>query len=496
MIKYSSMKNRFKNIFITTITLGVLISISQSVKAATNDVAVLEEKDTSLSFDLGGEFRLRQELAHNIPGMPGGPNSVLPKKYKKNLNHFRFRTQVWGRIDWDKYTLFTRIANECREHIVKNGVRRKDRAYNFPDEVFLDNLYLEGRGLVDDFIDFRIGRFDMFGAQGSLFELDHIFVDGTPYDGSRSLYTDMANITFHTTENSQLDTFFLYDSSRNDIRWGTPQSRGRALNAIHAGDDADMDEWGGGVVWSQKAFDGALPYKLYSIYKHNEDFSHKNRRYPDKQTTTIGVKLLPQITDELSFDLEGAKQFGSFSNNKQVGGYMGYAAVDFHPKFKGEIKPYAKLSVLYLSGSKHTYDPDHNDTSWDPMWSRGDTSDSELFQYGTYYGFGWNSNMIHPKLKLGSKFGKYHSLYISSGPMFADKQDGYGRADGDGTSRYKGLKSIARYDFPLLIAPKDASGVSRFEIYCHIIGELFNPGNYYETSRPAYFIRWQVTFKF
>ena len=58
------------------------------------------------------------------------------------------------------------------------------------------------------------------------------------------------------------------------------------------------------------------------------------------------------------------------------------------------------------------------------------------------------------------------------------------------------LLSAVRYDFPILLAPPGASGADRLEIVAHIVGELFNPGDYYESGKPPFFFRWQVEFKF
>ena len=57
-----------------------------------------------------------------------------------------------------------------------------------------------------------------------------------------------------------------------------------------------------------------------------------------------------------------------------------------------------------------------------------------------------------------------------------------------------GLLSQLRYDFPLL--PPSGDGLGRFEVFGHLLVEFLNPGDYYSTSRPAWFVRWEVTFKF
>ena len=67
---------------------------------------------------------------------------------------------------------------------------------------------------------------------------------------------------------------------------------------------------------------------------------------------------------------------------------------------------------------------------------------------------------------------------------------------GDGDSLYKGWLSAARYDFPIKLAPKGANGFDRCEIFAHVVAESFQPGDYYDSSKPAYFIRWEVSFKF
>ena len=129
------------------------------------------------------------------------------------------------------------------------------------------------------------------------------------------------------------------------------------------------------------------------------------------------------------------------------------------------------------------------------MWARA-PCDSEMMQYGTLYGLGYWSNMLYTKLTLGAEFGPHHSLALYSGPMWAAVQDHQGHADGSGDSLYKGLLSSIRYDFPLLLRPKEAQGIKRFEVFGHVVAEVFNPGDYYDSSRPAYFIRWEFTVRF
>lgn len=458
-------------------------------------------------FDAGADFRLRQEMMDNLPGNPNGPYAVLPAVRSKNKNHIRIRPRVWFAAENGPFRFYTRLADEFREYPLTGGKKRKDRAYTFPDEVFLDNLYLSGKGLEADWLnavgieslDFRLGRQDLFEGGHSVFGLDRIIAEGTPTDGSRSFYSDMVWTKLHFTETRQLDLFFLYDSGHSDIRWGNRQSRGRSLNCINMTDSNDLDEWGGGAIFSEALFEGHLPFKLYSIFKRNESYTTKSpvaRRMPAKEVTTLGLFLTPEFTENWGMEVEAAKQFGrTLNGNRQAGGWMTHLELKYRPDTLKQWKPCLSLAGTYYSGDKHRTNPDNNDTAWDPMWARY-TQDSEMLVYGTVYGNCYWSNMVYTKLKLTMKFGPHHAMYAYTGPMFTAVQDRLGHADGHGHSMYKGWLSAARYDFPIRLAPENASGWDRFEIFAHVVAEHFQPGDYFDSTKGAYFIRWQFDVRF
>ena len=80
---------------------------------AVPETATVEE--SGLSFDAGADFRLRQEIMHNVPGLPGGPMAMMPAAYKEMQNHIRYRPRVWARLDSDQFTLYCRLVDEMRE---------------------------------------------------------------------------------------------------------------------------------------------------------------------------------------------------------------------------------------------------------------------------------------------------------------------------------------------------------------------------------------------
>ena len=458
-----------------------------------------EEPTTDPALSFGADFRVRHEIVGNLPGLPGSATAMTPSLRTAYRNQFRFRPRLWFAAETGPFRLYARIADEFREYPTLD-TPRSERAYTFPDEVFLDNLYLEGRGL-ELFslhaLDFRVGRQDMLESR-SVFGLDRLIADGTPTDGSRNFYSDMARTTLHFDAAKRLDLFGVYNSGRSDIRWGNRQSRGRSLNNISASDSNDLDEWGGGAIYSQDALNGDFPFKVYAIFKAttpHDALRPTPHRVSAREITTLGALLEPKISDNWDFELEAAQQVGRIvDTGRFAGGTMAHFAANYRFDTLRAYRPTISWATTYYSGDKNRTKDDADDHTWDPVWGRY-TQDSEMLVYGTLYANCWWANMIYTKLKFTMKFGPRHAFYAYTGPMFAAVRDGLGHADGSG-SAFKGILSAVRYDFPIRLAPKGATGFDRFEVFAHVVGELFNPGGYYESDKPAFFLRWQVEFKF
>ena len=439
-----------------------------------------------VSVDAGADFRVRQEIAEDIPGLPGNPAAMMPKPRKDALNHLRFRPRVWTRMDTESFGLYLRFADEVREHVVDNGVPFKKRGYAFPDEFVVDNLYFEGRDLFDGFLDFRLGRQDLFDGRGSVFGLERLVLDGAAYVGSHGCYADMARFTLKPTESDRIDLFALYDAGHNALRWGNDLSDERPMNAIHPADSDNMDEWGGGVVWhggADGSADAAFPFRLYVVEKSNTAYDRFDGvRMGGKDLLALGAWARPRLADTLFLELEAAGETGHQEGDGHCEGWMGYGALEWKGDCAG-APSFARVSAYYLS------------REWDPMWARAPV-DSELFQYGTLPGLGFWCNMLYTKLTLGRTFGPRHSASVYCGPLWAADNDHAGRVDAEGGSSYKGLLSAARYDFPLIAAPKGAHGAERLDISGHVMAEVFVPGDYYESDRTAWFLRWELVARF
>ena len=445
--------------------------------------AVVSSASAEIEFNAGADLRIRQELLKNAPGLPGG-GVVSQSRRGPFTNHMRFRPRVWGEIsalseDFGEWRVYTRLADEFRwcPEPYKN-------TQTFPGEVIIDNLFLEGKGVFDGFLDLRLGRQDLYNYCG----LDHIFIDGTPGDGSRTVYTDMAAFKLHFTEVSTLDLFALYNFDDCDVRWGTKRSKHLSLSGLGGGAEPEMDDWGVGAIWGSELAPW-LPYQLFVLQKNTHEFMRGGVEHPWTQREVLGAKVVPQLDEEWFLQFEAMGQIGRNGDHDTLTGWSTYEAIGWKCSTESSIKPYARLGHHFMSGDGDAAKEDGGHSAWDPVWSRG-VNDSEMFLYGTHYGAAWWSNQHFLKMTAGLNFGRAHRVEANTGPLFAAVRDGLGGGDG----YFKGYFSQLRYDFPLWLADKEKG--ERFEVVGHVMAELFNPGDYFETDKPAYFFRWQVEFKF
>ena len=438
-----------------------MAGISAAMLAVCMAAYASEEKADGLSYDFGADLRIRQEIMDHVPGLPNGGFRAFRFRESGYRNHIRFRPRVWGEVKGDAgeaglWRLYIRLADEFRWNS-----RPANRTTSWPGEVVVDNLYIEGKGIFDGLLDVKLGRQDLYGLCG----LGRIMVDGTPGDGSRSLYTDMASVRLHVNETSTLDAFALYNfDSAEDFRIGDDRHRLSSLSSRFPDGSGNQDDWGAGIVWGQSPMEW-LDYQLFAITKRLREPQPPQTR---RRTDLVGARVRPQLSETVRADFDVMFQRG--------GEWSAFAGVNWKSACEG-WKPMLGVEYRYMSGK------------WDPMWGR-DAMESEMYLYGTHDGVGWWSNQHYLKFSAGVEFSKGHSLVLSSGPVFAADRDGLGGGNG----RFKGVLSRARYSFPILTADRANGG--RFEIFGHLCGEMFNPGDYYDTDKPAYFLRWQLDFRF
>ena len=449
--------------------------------------------DAPVEFDAGIHSRIRETCVRNAPGLPNGGDAVpVSKERKANTQGIRVDSYPWINAKWREYTAVLGLGHSFIQYLEGVTLPYKERAYRLPDILYLNNLYLDGTGVWDGFMDFRIGRQNMTENRHSVLGLDRLMLDGTPGDSSISTYSDMARFKLHFDEQRSLDLFGLYDCARNAMSMGLSRARHRSLNRLTASDSPEMDQFGAGAIWSDTV-GGAMPFKAYTVLKGDRSYERKGERQPGKRIATLGVNVRPQLTETLSLDLEGAQQAGWRTNGRFAGGTMAYMDVVYRRECPWDFKasPYGHAGVWFMSGDRHRLDADDSDTAWDPLWRRVSVP-SEIFANGSHPGLRYWTNMLWLNGLMGLDFGRMHRVEAYSGPVFAPAKDGLGGGD----SAFKGVLSRINYFFPIRLAPPNAHGMDRCEVFGSACFELFNPGDYYASSKPAIYVRWLLNFRF
>jgi len=451
---------------------------AEGVKPAVAADAVKPAADKGLDLDAGADLRVRQEVLGNMP--------ERNKTFMPDQNYIRYRPRVWGQVKNDDFKLYMRVTDEMRSYTEPNVPN-----YRWPDEAFLDNLYLDLYNLFGGLVDIRAGRQDFYGANGPTYGAGRVLLDGTPNDGSRTVYMDAIKATVKFDEKNSLDLLAIYNSPNNQLNLGHSYPYQDDERPLTGG--INETEWGGGLYYRSKEI-AEVPFELYYLYKR-ETKSKTTRTSggtsasyvaDGRDTHTWGARVMPKISDTVSAEVEGAVQAGQKDSGAATSGYMGYAGLTYKPLVDFTAKPYLTGACYYLSGDKDQ-GAGSNDSAWDPLWARWPQF-SELYVYNTIYGIGYWSNLIYPHVDAGVDLGPGHKVSSSLGPMYTAVEDGLGGGDGN----LRGWLGMIRYDFPLA---KNIFG-KRGELFGHVTAEVLDPGDYYTSDQWAYFLRWEINARF
>ena len=440
----------------------------------------------------GADERVRQEYFDHIP-----TRSDADARGGEN-DYFRFRTRVWTEADAGQNVTFRlRAVNEVRDWLYPDMSSKAQRSkWVWPDEVVLDTAYADLHGLLDNTVDLRVGRQDLIYGTGK------VILEGTPGDGSRTIYFNAAKATIKAAPKTTIDVFGIYNPAQDEFAINSPDPK-RDESAMPATVDG-MYERGAGIYAKNQSF-AALPFEAYAIYKNEGsqsvaakpdaagnlpqatlpwqtlDAAAKQMDYAPADIGTVGTRLMPKFNDTLSGNVELAYQFGE-RGDANISAYMVDAfAVQQLP---GSMKPAVDAGVYYLSGDKKGT---KTDEAWDPLWARYPQY-SELYVYGydsDALAAGWN-NLCMPHAGLTfSPLAKLKTT-LMAGYLQAPQ------ADGPGGGHERGWLGVFKNEFTLAEnkwLPKD-------KLTGHLWLEAFDPGHYYNSNTTALFARWEFIYAF
>jgi hypothetical protein len=442
----------------------LLVGLGIGEAAAAEKTPVSEWAGESLNLTLGGDIRIREIYFDEIP-IKADPPGIT----RNGDNHFfRFRTRLYGQCDpSETFALRVRLVNEFRAYD-----KPDNSSMDFPDEAVVDTLYFDWREAMGMPLSLRVGRQDLIYGTGKL------ILDGTPKDGSRTIYFDAVKGTWTGIENTTVDILGIYNQTESEL---AINSQDRDLTGYDPAYN-DMDEYGGGVYVKHSGVED-VPLEAYYLHKHETDWTDKaGERQPSRYVNTVGFRGVPKLSDMWEGNLEAAYQMGETGDADQDG-FMIDAEANYHIPAMEEYKPCLGLGWYYLSGD----DPNSaDDEGWNPLWARWPQY-SELYVYAfDADGAGRWSNVNMPHLDF---------TFVPTEGLKTDAMLGYMLApeeDGPGTGDERGILGVLWNRFTLgekLLSERD-------KLTGHLLLEVLDPGDYYNVSDLAYFARWEISYAF
>lgn len=444
-------------------------------------------------FRFGAAERLRQEYFDHIPVKTDPPGVTRGGEN----DYFRFRTSLWGEFDASRNVTFrVRAVNEMRSWLYPDVTEKPQRSTSeWPDEIVFDHAYADFHGLLGDTLDLRVGRQDLIYGTGK------VILEGTPGDGSRTIYFNAIKASYKGVAKNTIDVFGIYNEAEDQL---AINSADRDLSAVPRA-KMGMTESGGGVYLKNQAITD-LPFEAYVLFKQEGDYTsaaktnaagfvkppvawqtfNEQKKVIDNAEAnigTVGVRLMPKMSDTLSGNLELAGQFGE-RGDASIMAYMADASVVQKLSVLPALKPSVNAGIYYLSGN----DADtEDDESWDPLWARYPQY-SELYVYAfdnEETGARW-SNVLMPNAGFVVNPTAKIKTTATVGYLYAPE------ADGPGGGHERGWLGTLKNEFLLTenwLRAKD-------KLTAHLWLEVLEPGDYYKVDDLALFARWEVNYLF
>ncbi len=362
----------------------------------------------------------------------------------------------------------SKVTNEFRKYF-----RPADTEFNL-NEIFIDQLYLslENKALLPGLL--SIGRQNIILGEG------FIILDGSPLDGSRSIYFNSIRYDWSISKNQVLSLFYIYAPITDDI---LPTINSDNIDTkFKSGSKFKLTEQSSraaGLYFSSKK--KILKFDLYFVYKN----ASQTKDLPMLKLNTIGGRVKTRLIKNVFITSELALQFGEKDNFKKHG-IGGYTYFDIKTNSTSAIIPNnICIGSFYLSGD----DPESiDDQGWDPLYSRWPKW-SESYIY----------TLIREKKGKVAEWNNIHSFYIKTSFSFIKKTSA--------TFSYHRLGAFQNSDSPLT---KAGTGLFRGNLFIckfiyritnnisgHLLWEHFSPGNFYFREAKSYnWIRFETLFSF
>jgi hypothetical protein len=372
-------------------------------------------------------------------------------------NQIRFRTRVWAGVPLGyNLSLHAGLDSETNKRMGTDLVA---------DEVMLETLYLDVQRVFTPRLSLRVGRQDLVRGEG------FILSDATPWDGSRSMYVNAADLAWHAGKASTVEFLAIIDPGADRF---LPR-----INDQHR----MLTEWDDralGVYWTNP-FTDSTRFEGYYFYKTETNDRRPASNYqhqPNRYIHTWGGRLSGQLWKGWSYSGEWAVQSGHQSDQSGIRAWGGYAT--FRRNFERKGRPYLLAGYTAMSGD----DPATRTVEYfDPLFARGAKwGDLLLYTMVPEKGIGYLTNVSMPEVEAG--FSPLKRLALRSTCYSVQAFHPFAGDARFGTGTHRGVLFQARGD--ITIDPRWRA---------HAVYERLSPGAFYSDRAPGYFLRFEVSFQ-
>lgn len=259
----------------------------------------------------------------------------------KNLNYntFRIKTAVGLKTDFSpNYSAYVKLMNENRPYIYNMPGKSSDYSIN---EFIFENLYFDAKNLFGNILDIRIGRQNLYYGDGFL------VWEGTPGDGSRSIYFNAAKFTVKT----EPATIEIVAHQGTKYEQYLP-----VLNQNNPSSKLNNSDESSAMIFVKSNLSNKLYIEPFYIYKNENIAYYENIhtlgsyvRYKNGPWTFKG-QFAGQMRDNL---------------NETGTAYGGYGFIEREKVFFNDI---LSIGGYYLSGDDEATSADEG---WNNLYGRG-----------------------------------------------------------------------------------------------------------------------------
>ncbi len=415
-------------------------------------VALGQEKPTP-SVEVGFEQRVRNENWNNILD--------YSDKTDDQRNQIRYRTRLWSSFHLSpKIDFNVGLDQETNEIVLPRT------PFKF-DEIIFESFNVELHDFLTKGLALKVGRQNLMKDDGWL------FIEGNPWDGSRSVYSNAYDLTYSWGK-SKIESIGVWNPSHD-----------RFLPRIH-NVNRQLVEWDeqavGGTFTHSPRKDTDLEAYYFLKKEYHDRRAHSNPQFqPDRHVHTAGGRFVRRFQHDWKWVSEADDQWGSDHAGAQLRGWGAYS--NLRKSLKSAGKPYLQAGWYGFSGD----DPATRGTNegWDPLFSRWPAW-SELYIYSQLKekGVGYWTNLSMWQAESGFSPWKGANWRFTYYRMDAFQRfPGSQAIFGPGTSRGNMFQS--RLDF--LLTP---------QLKGHALYEVMLPGSFYRVGDPGYFLRFEMIYAF